>query len=329
MPDNGSGVYTPISPDFPAVGGTLIESAKFNNIINDIATALTARLSKDGQTTATGNIPMGTFRLTGLGNGSSRTDSAALGQVQDQAGTWCGTATGTANAITLTPVPAITAYVAGQKFGFIAAATSTGAVTVAVSGLATKATQNYEAALVAGEIVIGHKYEITYDGTAFQVSAAGSSYARLQAANNFTVVPTINSSPIVDEADFTWTTQAFNAADFTAIGSMTWTVDSGDVLTYAYLIVGKMMTVAFWLQNTSIGGTLDSNLLIKIPAGKIAAKRIANALIYFNNSLDGIGMCFVIGGESNIRLSKSLSAPNWSASTNGSFYLGTITFEIQ
>ena len=40
MPRNGSGSYSPPAASFPAVASTLIESAKFNAVINDIATAL-------------------------------------------------------------------------------------------------------------------------------------------------------------------------------------------------------------------------------------------------------------------------------------------------
>lgn len=81
MSRNGSGVYTPPGADFPAVGGTLIESTKFNNVINDIATGLTTSLASDGQTTPTANLPMGGFKLTGLGNGTASTDAAAYGQL--------------------------------------------------------------------------------------------------------------------------------------------------------------------------------------------------------------------------------------------------------
>lgn len=310
MPRNGSGIYTPIAPDNPVASGNLIEAGKFNNTVNDISDAITGSIAKNGETTATGNIPMGTFRLTGLGNGSARSDSAALGQVQDQAGTWCGTAGGTANAITLTPVPAITAYVAGQKFGFIALATNAGPVTIAVSGLATKAGQNYEAALAAGELVIGHQYEITYDGTAFQFSAAGSSYARL--------------------ADFTWTTPAFNSADFTASGGMAWTVETGDVATLAYLIIGKTMIINFHITATTVSGTPGTTLRIKIPAAKSSAKRIACPFTAYDNGTNVTGMALCALGSTNIELTKNFDASsNWTSSTNNTYVTGSITFEIQ
>jgi hypothetical protein len=50
-----------------------------------MAQALTASIARDGQTTPTANIPLGGFRITGLGNGTSATDAATLGQVDGRA----------------------------------------------------------------------------------------------------------------------------------------------------------------------------------------------------------------------------------------------------
>lgn len=57
MPYNGSGVFTPPASSFPAVANTLIESAKFNAVVTDVATGLSTALTKDGQTVATVAIP--------------------------------------------------------------------------------------------------------------------------------------------------------------------------------------------------------------------------------------------------------------------------------
>lgn len=81
MPFNGAGQYSPPGSDFPAVPATLIESTHFNNVVNDLATALSLCVTKDGQQTLTANIPMGTFRLTGLGAGVAAGDSVRYEQV--------------------------------------------------------------------------------------------------------------------------------------------------------------------------------------------------------------------------------------------------------
>src|SRR2546429_8934802 len=67
MPFNGAGVYSAPAADFPAVTQTVISSTHFNNVVNDIATGLSLCLTKDGQQTATANIPFGGFRATNVG----------------------------------------------------------------------------------------------------------------------------------------------------------------------------------------------------------------------------------------------------------------------
>jgi hypothetical protein len=140
--------------------------------MDGFATGLSTAITKDGQTTITANLPMATFRHTGVGNATARNNYAAAGQVQDSAFIWCGTAGGTKNALTLTPSPAITAYATGQRFIFKAGTTaSDDAVTIAVSGLATKAGQVNDAAMSATVIIEANKYyEALYDGTAFQLT---------------------------------------------------------------------------------------------------------------------------------------------------------------
>lgn len=85
---------------------------------------------------------------------------------------WCGTAGGTANALTLTPSPAIAAYDTGRRFVFQAGSSaSTGAVTIAVSGLATQAAEFDNTALSSSLTIEANKYySALYDGAAFQLT---------------------------------------------------------------------------------------------------------------------------------------------------------------
>jgi len=149
MARNGSGSYSNPYPNF--VSGTVISSAQVDANNSDVATALTQSIAVDGQTTVTANLPMNAKKFTGLAVGTAATDSLSLKQAQAEAFVWCGTAGGSANAITLSPSPAITAYAAGQRFVWMASSTvNTGATTVAISGLSTIALQDNGAALVAG-----------------------------------------------------------------------------------------------------------------------------------------------------------------------------------
>lgn len=79
MSRNGSGTYN-LPAGNPVVSGTPITSTWANTTLSDIATALTGSVASDGQTAMTGNLSMGSNKITGLANGSSSTDAVAYGQ---------------------------------------------------------------------------------------------------------------------------------------------------------------------------------------------------------------------------------------------------------
>lgn len=163
-----------------------IEAGLHDTQDNDFKTGINATLTKDGTNTPTANLPMNTFRHTGVGAAVATTDYARFDQVisqtQNSTTTWGGTSGGTANAQTLTLTPAITAYVAGQRFGYFAVATNTGALTININGAGAKAVQWRNLALTGNEIEINAAVEIVYDGTAFQsVQLAGNATSRAQA----------------------------------------------------------------------------------------------------------------------------------------------------
>lgn len=92
--------------------------------------------------------------------------------------TWCGVATGTANALTLSPSPAISSYGAGLTYNFQAAYTNTGNVTVSISGLAPIPLLNNGVQLNAGDLVAGYIYSIVLN------SAASAAYIRETSVTN-------------------------------------------------------------------------------------------------------------------------------------------------
>lgn len=89
MPFNGSGTFVSLPPpDFPALPGTVILASSFNANMNDLFTnGLTKCITRDGQSPPTANLPMASFRFTGIGAGIADTDSAQLGQVLAVRGT--------------------------------------------------------------------------------------------------------------------------------------------------------------------------------------------------------------------------------------------------
>jgi hypothetical protein len=148
-----------------------ITASRMDTEMNGMATGLSTCLLKDGTQTVTANIPMANHKFTGLLAGSAGTDSANVGQLQGNLTQYCGTAGGTANAITLTPSPAITSLVAGQRFQGIIATTNTGAATLAISGLTATAIKKSIGgalvALVANDLIAAVIYDFYYDGTQY------------------------------------------------------------------------------------------------------------------------------------------------------------------
>lgn len=178
MSYNGNGVFNINTAGQPVVAGTVISSTAFNALTADLANGLTTAITKDGQTTPTANIPLGGFRITGLGAAVATTDAVQYGQLQ----------IGSANLLTISGVdaltgslnPALAAYTAGNAFYFVVASTNTGAMTINIDSLGVKDIRRAgSTALVAGDLVAGQTALIVYNGTNFQL-LNGNSFTNLK-----------------------------------------------------------------------------------------------------------------------------------------------------
>jgi hypothetical protein len=132
--------------------------------MNDLRDEITNSLAADGQTTLTGDLKVGSNKLTSVADGTVRTDGVNLGQIQDADGVHAS-ATGT-NTIALTLSPAVTGYVNGMKITFKAAADNTGAVTININSVGAKDLVHPDgSAIAAGEIVQNGIYQVLYEST--------------------------------------------------------------------------------------------------------------------------------------------------------------------
>lgn len=152
---NGTGEFVRVYSwtDDAAAGIKIIASrmdADTNNITNN---GFGNTLTRDGQGSATNDLPMNNFRHTGVGNASTRDEYAVVGQVQDSSYDFA-IAGGTADAITASFSPAITALVDGMTLYVRASATNaTTAPTFKVNALAAHTITKFGGqALVAGDI---------------------------------------------------------------------------------------------------------------------------------------------------------------------------------
>lgn len=239
MARNGSGTFSLVTGN-PVVTGTTISSTVHNSTMSDIATALTASLAKDGQTTPTANLPMGTYKHTAVGDAAARDQYASAGQVQDGTLTVLSSVTGV-DTITATAPVSFAAYAAGQSFKFVSAGANTTAVTLNINSAGAKAvTKNGAVALVAGDIPSGAVAHVVYDGTRFQL---------------------LNVGTLLDSADIGVAVQAYDADIPTVAG------------TAAEIITGTETAVRSWAPDdlndaiNSLATTISTTSVVTTTSG--------------------------------------------------------------
>lgn len=167
MSYNGSGVFNINSTGQPVVAGTNITASVFNALTADLATGLSTAICKDGQTTVTANIPFNSYKITGIGAATARTDAASLANAQDGTGVFAA-AGGTADAITASFSPAVTAVVDGMMLRVRAAnANATTTPTFSPNGLTARTiVKQGGQALAAGDIrAANHDLLLVYRAT--------------------------------------------------------------------------------------------------------------------------------------------------------------------
>jgi len=244
MAFNGSGTFNRIyNWTTDAGNGINIEASRMDGEDNGFATGLSNCITKDGQTTITANIPFNSKKITGLANGSARTDSIALGQVQDNTYGTLGTLGGSADTYTASPSPAITAYATGSEFNLKVNATNTGASTLNVSAVGAKNIKKYDGAgskvdLEAGDLQQDQYYKVIYDGTDF-ILLNPEIIDNLK-SNNLTVNDKLNTQP--------------NTA----------TISSGAITyTGAYMVIDTEGGASSDTLDTISGGTAGDRLLLR------------------------------------------------------------------
>lgn len=101
MSRNGSGTYS-LPAGNPVVTGTTISSTWANTTLTDIANALTGSLASDGQTTASGNLNMGTYQVVNAGDPTTAQALATKNYVDTYVGNLGTMSTQNANAVAIT-----------------------------------------------------------------------------------------------------------------------------------------------------------------------------------------------------------------------------------
>ncbi len=129
-----------------------------------------------------------------------------------------------------------------------------------------------------------------------------------------------------------WLTPAYAAGTFTGGGSQTWTVDAGDVTSFAYRLSGRTLSLSVYLVTTSVGGTPNVDLKIAMPTGFLAARTffLPGLMVSDNGGANVQGVWHPTAGSNLIGLYRDLTAAsNWTAATNTTAIYGLFTVDVQ
>lgn len=126
----------------------------------------------------------------------------------------------------------------------------------------------------------------------------------------------------------TWTTRSYSAGNYTASGSMTWTVDAPDVVIESYVELGKTMLWAADIYTSSVGGTVAGELRITLPNSRTIASSVSSAgsCSGLDNGADVPVTYRATGGDSYVKLIRTFGQ-NWTLSTNQTYV--TCMFVLQ
>lgn len=177
---------------------------------------------------------------------------------------------------------------------------------------------------VAGGINAGSGNVGIVDTTG-KVPAISSTYFSSLSGANLTGIPAATA------LTNTWTSVAYNAANFTGGGGMTWGVDSGDQITFKYNVIGKLLTVIFYFSGTDVTAPVGTDLRVTIPGGYTAASNVRSSSLWYNDApTEGTGLIVIGAGNTYMQFYKSNSGLNWTATAaDNTAVAGSITFEIQ
>jgi hypothetical protein len=127
-----------------------------------------------------------------------------------------------------------------------------------------------------------------------------------------------------------WIAAPYSATNYQGFGSMTWTVEAGDLVQSKYLLRGKTLTHRFTILTASIGGTVDIGLKILNAAygGFVSTSaNVFEALAYCYDAGATSAYIRTSGTTTSLEILKS-SGANWTAGANLNYAYGGLTFDV-
>lgn len=124
-----------------------------------------------------------------------------------------------------------------------------------------------------------------------------------------------------------WITILTNQSMFSASGSMTWTVP--DQRGISYKLSGKTLIVSFAIRGTSVGGSVSSELQIKLPENCVSVREHVVPCFIYNNSSSVLttGVAYTRDNQSTLWIQLT-NFGNFTASSGLTGVFGQITIEV-
>ena len=126
-----------------------------------------------------------------------------------------------------------------------------------------------------------------------------------------------------------WKSVPFVAGNFDA-NTGDWTVEAGDQTLYRYTLTGKVLVVQFTLVDTTTGGSMGTQLHIKLPAGLKAASASYTGTLFTTGNISETGKILTLGsGSANLLSLQRTAWSSWPSSvTNDLDIRGMIVLEV-
>jgi hypothetical protein len=131
---------------------------------------------------------------------------------------------------------------------------------------------------------------------------------------------------LIDHEQGKWITPTFNAANFTAYSTGTWTVEASDVVGMMYRLDGKTLSVRFYIGSTSVTGS--PGFLIIAPAG---VSPFTPAWLWEVPGIGadaGVAVMQRIDYNGNNYVATKLDQSVWSTATNSTSMFWMTSFEV-
>lgn len=181
--------------------------------------------------------------------------------------------------------------------------------------------QNYLLALQAGQGLIppiDARYWVSTANATLSneqnIGALSTGYLKITTLLGAATPSTVTVIPSSD-VTVTWANVTYAAGNFTGNASMTWSVGAGDQTTFAVAAIGKYVTLAIVLADTSVGGTPDTTLKIALPNSYVATVAQSWPFWFDDDGIRGIGIASVAAAGTVLNLEKS-NGTAWNATTN-------------